>query len=127
MTVFALVISPFFLAIIIISKAVNGKSPFLEATGIHEDLLPLSNGVYNLGSQALKFNANLLNATIDNLNVNNDVRPLENDRGNLGISSKRWTNVYTKSMDIENGATGTFTSNDGKTVTVTKGIITSIV
>jgi len=103
------------------------ESPFLEATGIHEDLLPLSNGVYNLGSQALKFNANLLNATIDNLNVNNDVRPLENDRGNLGISSKRWTNVYTKSMDIENGATGTFTSNDGKTVTVTKGIITSIV
>ncbi|MCP4984982.1 MAG: hypothetical protein GY928_02610 [Colwellia sp.] len=30
-------------------------------------------------------------------------------------------------IDIGNGATGSFTSNDGKTVTVTKGIITSIV
>ncbi len=30
-------------------------------------------------------------------------------------------------IDVGNGATGSFTSNDGKTVTVTKGIITSIV
>lgn len=47
----------------------------------------------------------------------------------LGLSFAPWQNVHANQYHADGnaGASGTFTTNDGKTVTVTAGIITSIV
>lgn len=56
-----------------------------------------------------------------------NIHPVTNNAKSLGRSSNRWSTVYAQNVDVATGATGTFTSQDGKTVTVTKGIITAIV
>jgi hypothetical protein len=64
--------------------------------------------------------------------------PLDNDVQNLGDVGQEWNNVYANNVVVTtdvsaatvtpaNGASGTFTTVDSKTVTVTNGIITSIV
>jgi hypothetical protein len=49
-------------------------------------------------------------------------------QADTGLMSTQWyrffVNIYTQ---LEYGASGTFTTADGKTVTVTKGVITEIV
>ena len=49
----------------------------------------------------------------------------------LGTSTRRWTQVnavngFFTTLQASNAATGSFTTNDGKTVTVSAGIITNI-
>lgn len=57
-----------------------------------------------------------------------DITPGLDSDVTLGSSSKRFANIYVDSTDIADGATGSFVSADmvPKTVSVTKGIITSI-
>ena len=83
---------------------------------------------------------------------NNALRPIVNLDTGLGLSSRQFNSLYlggltdngttttgkkmlvrdtttgaTEVADVPGGASGTFTSNDGKTITVTNGLITSIV
>lgn len=57
--------------------------------------------------------------------------PSVTDTQSLGLTSNRWANVHSVQYYVGTGdlpgASGSFTTVDGKTVTVTNGIITSIV
>jgi len=84
--------------------------------------------------------------------ANKTVRPIVNLDAGLGLSTRQFNSLYlggltdngttttgkkmlvrdtttgaTEVADVPGGASGTFTSNDGKTITVTNGLITSIV
>ena len=50
-----------------------------------------------------------------------------NGGGAINFNTIELKSILSKPPTITGGATGTFTSADGKTVTVTSGIITSIV
>lgn len=59
-----------------------------------------------------------------------DIIPVSSNTKDLGSDSKRLKDIYFQNaMHVEDktGVSGSFTTVDGKTVTVTKGIITSIV
>jgi len=61
------------------------------------------------------------------LRCNVAIEVQNNEVADIGKDLNRFKTVYAKNADFTDGATGSFTSQDGKTVTVTKGIITGIV
>lgn len=68
-------------------------------------------------------------ARIDDYNTDSTITGLDKVIGtdeNDG-STKNYTMNGIKSFVLSGGASGTFTSNDGKTITVVDGVITSIV
>lgn len=58
---------------------------------------------------------------------NRPIKMYQHNVFDIGADAVRVKDIYTTTIDVANGATGSFTSNDAKTVTVTKGIITAIV
>lgn len=63
--------------------------------------------------------------------VNTSLQPYDTGTGSLGAATKRWGNAHLAAITVEGVAgragTTTFTTADGKTVTVVGGIITAIV
>ena len=84
---------------------------------IQGHLVPSANTTYDIGSSALRLN----NIHTQTLHLNSTASISGSTAGRINLSG---TNI---AVNGTAGATGSFTTTDGKTVTVTKGLITAIV
>lgn len=136
---------------------VLSKIPTAGITKLLDDLTPKLGGNLDLNGKNITTEAVQLNVEIDTLNsgvglmyfkstgevilrlsntgirVYKSIEPDPVDSIDIGANTKRFKDLYlsgslyAKDANFTDGATGSFTSNDGKTITVTNGIITGIV
>ena len=138
------------------TSATSLSSNLLNVAGVSTfggDILPLSNGFYNIGNISYKFNTVYANnfsgqfignadtatsvnggyANVTNLRVSgvstfgNNILPLNNGIQNIGSATTAWGNVYANTFlgNISSGL-GTITSFNATTSTITNGNITNL-
>lgn len=79
----------------------------------------LATVVYDIGNGKITYDTSI--------EISGDVLPGASGTYNVGTAATPFSEVYTETAHVVAGANGTFTTTDGKTVTVQGGIIISIV
>jgi hypothetical protein len=105
---------------------------FVETVGLTGLVGQMVTAENPFGFETPSARVNFFGFGIGGLAMSADITPTITDYYNLGYPALKWNTVYAKTgnfqtVSLANGASGSFTTADGKTVTVSSGIITSIV